>query len=60
MREYNLKLLDGIVESYDGIIIAVSHKEFLDLDFNKIKRNKSSVIFDTKSFIDRKLIDGRL
>ena len=60
MREYNLKLLDRIVDSYDGIIIAVSHKEFLDLDFNKIKRNKSSVIFDTKSFIDRKLTDGRL
>ena len=60
MREYNLKLLDRIVDSYDAIIIAVSHKEFLDLDFNKIKRNKSSVIFDTKSFIDRKLTDGRL
>ena len=60
MREYKLKLLDKIIDSYDGIIIAVSHKEFLHLDFNKIKSNKSSIIFDTKSFIDRTLVDARL
>ena len=60
MKEYKLKLLDKIVDSYDGIIIAVSHKEFLHLDFNKIKKNKTSIIFDTKSFLDRKLVDQRL
>ena len=60
MKEYKLKLLDKIEDSYDGIIIAVSHKEFLDLDFNKIKKSKTSIIFDTKSFLDRKLVDQRL
>lgn len=59
-EEYGLKLIDIISESYDGIVLAVSHKEFSELDLEKLKSSSSSVIFDTKAFLDRSLIDARL
>ena len=59
-EEYGLKLIDKISESYDGIVLAVSHKEFSELDLEKLKTSSSSVIFDTKAFLDRSLIDARL
>ncbi|MBP2618026.1 nucleotide sugar dehydrogenase [Chryseobacterium jejuense] len=60
-HEYGVTILDQLEENkkYDSIIIAVSHKEFLSLDFGKIKK-EDSVIFDTKACIDRSLVDARL
>lgn len=59
-KEYGISLLSNLTNSkYDSIIIAVSHKEFLTLDFEKLKKG-DSVIFDTKSCIDRNLVDARL
>jgi UDP-N-acetyl-D-glucosamine/UDP-N-acetyl-D-galactosamine dehydrogenase len=60
MQEYDIKLIDGIKNTYNAIILAVSHKEFLKLNFNKIKTDNLSVIFDTKAFLDRNLVDSRL
>ncbi|WP_347218030.1 nucleotide sugar dehydrogenase [Chryseobacterium sp.] len=59
--EYGVTILDQLEKNkkYDSIIIAVSHKEFLTLDFAKIKK-EDSVIFDTKACIDRSLVDARL
>lgn len=59
-EEYGIKLIDSIQNKYDGIILAVSHKEFLRLDLGSLKSSSSSVIFDTKAFLDRSLIDSRL
>jgi len=59
-EEYGLNLIDSIQDKYDGIILAVSHKEFLGLDLDQLKSSNSSVIFDTKAFLNRSLIDGRL
>ncbi len=60
-HEYGLAILTNLEEDkrYDSIIIAVSHNEFLALDFEKI-RKKDSVIFDTKACLDRNLVDARL
>jgi UDP-N-acetyl-D-galactosamine dehydrogenase len=59
-EEYKIKLVDQIGKNYDAIILAVSHKEFLNLDLKKIIKGEKSVIFDTKSFLDRDLVDARL
>jgi len=59
-EEYGLKLIDEIKNTYVGIILAVSHKEFLKLDLGSLKSSSSSVIFDTKAFLDRSIIDSRL
>jgi UDP-N-acetyl-D-galactosamine dehydrogenase len=60
IEEYGITLIDKINKTYDGIILAVSHKEFLGLELNKIKSSNSSVIFDTKAFLDREIVDSRL
>lgn len=60
VEEYGITLIDKITKTYDGIILAVSHKEFLGLELNKIKSSNLSVIFDTKAFLDREIVDSRL
>jgi UDP-N-acetyl-D-galactosamine dehydrogenase len=58
--EYSIDLLSDIKgRSYEAIIIAVAHNEFLQLDFNQLKK-ANGVIFDTKACLDRSLVDSRL
>ncbi len=59
-HEYGINMLSTLSDKkYDSVIVAVSHHEFLTIDFNKYKAN-NAVIFDTKACIDRNLVDGRL
>lgn len=58
-EEYGIEMIDSIDNKYDAIILAVSHKEFLELNFEKFK-NDNTVIFDTKACLDRNIIDARL
>lgn len=44
---------------YDAIILAVSHKEFLDLDLSQYLK-ENAVIYDVKGSISKNLVDGRL
>ncbi len=57
--EYGLKLTDTIKGNYDAIILAVPHTEFESLDWKNI-RNNTSVIYDVKSILSKKMVDGRL
>jgi UDP-N-acetyl-D-glucosamine/UDP-N-acetyl-D-galactosamine dehydrogenase len=59
-KEYNIDLIKDIQKSYDAIILAVGHDEFLKLDIKKISNSERTVIYDTKSFLDRSIVDGRL
>ena len=59
-KEYGIWLIDTLSDKYDSIILAVSHAEFLAFDYNKLRNSSKSVIFDTKSFLDRNIIDARL
>ncbi len=59
-HEYNIDITNEIpTEKYDAIILAVSHKEFAELDVKNFCKEKH-VIFDVKGFLDKKLVDGRL
>jgi UDP-N-acetyl-D-galactosamine dehydrogenase len=59
-EEYGVELIDSINKKYDAIVLAVSHKEFLDLDMKGLSKDSTSVIFDTKAFLKRDLVDSRL
>ncbi len=62
-HEYGLELKDNInVNDYDGIVLAVSHNEFKELEepIKKAKQNSNLVVYDIKSFFDENLVDGRL
>ncbi|MGI8951841.1 MAG: nucleotide sugar dehydrogenase [Chitinophagaceae bacterium] len=60
-QKYGIKIINELNEltDYNAIIIAVSHKQFLNFDFKKCKEN-NTVIFDAKAFLDRELVDARL
>ncbi|WP_299101251.1 nucleotide sugar dehydrogenase [uncultured Winogradskyella sp.] len=61
-HEYNLDLItdfDKLGTSYDSIILAVSHKEFLELKLDKLKSD-TGVIFDVKSLLPIDTVDARL
>lgn len=49
----------SINKTYDAIVLAVSHNEFLGLDFDLLTNN-NSVIFDVKSCLPKDKVDGRL
>jgi UDP-N-acetyl-D-galactosamine dehydrogenase len=59
-EEYGIHLVDKISSTYEAIVLAVSHKDFLSLDVRALCADGNSVIFDTKSFLDRSLVDARL
>ncbi len=59
-EEYGIELIESISNKYDAIILAVSHKEFKELNFEKIKADKSAILFDSKAFLDRDIVDSRL
>jgi len=61
-QEYNLNLINNaslLKRNYDAIVIAVSHKEFLSLDLEKLI-SVTGVIFDVKSFYPKSNTDSRL
>ncbi|MCF1421381.1 nucleotide sugar dehydrogenase [Mangrovimonas futianensis] len=61
-EEYGLPLISDasqLAATYDAVILAVSHKEFLDLNIARMKANKT-VVFDVKSLLPRELVDARL
>jgi UDP-N-acetyl-D-galactosamine dehydrogenase len=59
-EEYKINLLPQLdAFSYEAIIVAVAHKEFLTFDFKTLKE-QGIVIFDIKSIINRAYVDARL
>jgi UDP-N-acetyl-D-glucosamine/UDP-N-acetyl-D-galactosamine dehydrogenase len=59
-EEYGVDLVETISGKYDAIILAVSHKKFLELDIRSICANSDSIIYDIKSFLERSIVDARL
>lgn len=59
-NEYQIDLISRIDKQYGAIVPEVSHQEFLSLNFSVLRRDEKSIIFDTKAFLDKNIIDGRL
>lgn len=65
--EYGILLSEGQLfldsesakEQYDAVILTTAHREFLKIDINQIKKERS-VVFDTKSILPRETVDARL
>lgn len=59
-HEYNIDITNELpTDKFDAIILAVSHKEFTELDVKAFGK-ENSVIFDVKGLLDKNLVDGRL
>ena len=56
---YNLDLINKIkMKFYDGIVLAVSHNEFLTLDYDLMLKD-NGIIYDVKGFLGD-VADGSL
>ena len=60
-HEYNIDILKTTPKNdgYKAIILAVAHKEFLNIDIQQYK-DKECIIYDVKGMFNRELVDGRL
>ena len=59
-REYGINIVRDLPkEKFDAVILAVAHKEFLNLDIKSLVK-EVGVIYDVKGILDRNIIDGRL
>lgn len=59
-EEYGLKLLKNLESKYDGILLAVPHKDFASINLNSLKADSSSVVYDLKGFFPRNQVNSRL
>lgn len=58
-KEYNIETLSNMPQNkFDGIVLAVAHQEFLNIDFCKYL-NDGGVIYDVKGVLDCK-VHGKL
>lgn len=53
----NFQQLSG---KYNAIVLAVAHQEFIELDYQGLKKTSDTVIYDIKGILDSNIIDGRL
>ena len=59
-HEYQLSIVNELPqELFDTIILAVAHKEFMDLDIKRLLKSEG-IIYDVKGVLPRNIIDGRL
>lgn len=58
-HEYGITLINTPDSKYQAIVLAVSHDEFMRLDWNTLT-DASTVVYDVKGFLDKSLITARL
>lgn len=60
-KEYGIKVVDTLPSGkFDAIILAVAHKDFMDLDIVSMKKVKESVVYDVKGVLPREIVTARL
>ena len=60
MDEYGIELTEAIdLQQYQAIILTVAHNEYGNLKIDELNRN-NVVVFDTKSVLDKAVVDSRL
>lgn len=58
-HEYGLALIKEPDGQYDAVILAVSHNEFLQLNWESLRHEKT-VVYDVKGILDKSIITARL
>ncbi len=60
-HEYGIEVIKTLPEGklYDSMVLAVAHKDFLDIDWRK-KVKPKGIIYDVKGCLDKDMVDARL
>lgn len=64
-KHYNIHIQQDLTQiedtKYDAVILAVSHKDFLNMDIRSLLKNKETgVVYDVKGVLPTDIIDARL
>ena len=62
-HEYGITPIDSLKENhYDAVILAVSHREFMEMGEEKIRAlcKPDGVLYDVKNILPKESVDGRL
>ena len=57
--KHQIKLVTHL-ERYDAIVLTVAHDFFKSLNYESLKKSNNSIIYDTKAFLDKKIVTARL
>lgn len=52
--------IDALKGKFDAVILAVAHKEFLNVNVRDFLKDDSGVVYDVKGLLPKEQIDGRL
>lgn len=58
-HEYGFKLVQELDKKYNAIVMAVSHDDFKNIDWSKIRDTKT-VVYDVKGHLDKSFVTARL
>jgi UDP-N-acetyl-D-galactosamine dehydrogenase len=58
-HEYKLSLSESPAENYDAIVLAVAHKEFLNMDLRGLLKSEG-LLYDVKGVLPKTMVDARL
>ncbi|WP_375241558.1 nucleotide sugar dehydrogenase [Lacinutrix sp.] len=58
-HEYGINIIDKLDSKYNAIVHVVSHKEFLNIDLDKLKK-ETAIVYDVKGSLSLDKINGRL
>lgn len=60
-QEYGLQLCNSYENiKYDGVVLAVAHNEFKNINLSKLRNGHNAVIYDIKGLWPKDMVDGRL
>ena len=59
-KYYKLDLIDQLTDTYEAIVLAIGHNQFLELDLEVLKSSTDTVVFDVKSVLPKGQATARL
>jgi UDP-N-acetyl-D-galactosamine dehydrogenase len=52
-KEYQLEVLNEVPkDNFEAVILAVAHDKFKEIDLDKLKSSKNSIVYDVKGFLN--------
>lgn len=58
-KEFNIDLVDNLNDSYDIVVLAVAHDEYLKIKYSKLLK-ENHILYDVKSVLPKKIVTLRL
>ena len=59
LAKHQIQLVTSL-KKYEAIVLTVAHDFFKSLNFDALKSSNNTVIYDTKAFLDKKIVTARL